>query len=524
MAQAAMTAGRPFDTIDEDFWTFFRNSHVALYLAAPDGALIDINSAGVRLLGGETATEFLRARTNIFALRRRPEDRRAFAAMLEKSAPGSFIRSHVITRARREIAVEECASRTSATRIIGAMSRPQILSGAEVSERDVMERDLARAKLEVERANRFKSEFLANLSHELRTPLNGIIGGADIISARESDETSKQFAAVIRQSGEQLLALIDNILELSKIESGHLAAQFEVLDLADFVADIERSVRPLVEAKGLRFVVKTAPDAPEFLDTDGAKLRRILDNLLHNALKFTHAGGVAFGVDVSYAEDGSGALYCVVRDTGCGIAQIDIDRMFTPFEQLNGASSRRYAGVGVGLTLSTRLADLIGGRLSVSSVEGEGSIFTLRLPLAARAEEPAAAQNAETAIVSAPSGDILVVDDVPMNVMVAGELLKRLGFSAITASTGADAVERLRAGGVRAVLMDVSMPDMDGVAATAAIRALGGAAGATPIIAVTANVFDGDRERYLEAGMNGYVSKPVTARALKAELDRILGA
>jgi signal transduction histidine kinase/CheY-like chemotaxis protein len=524
MGRAALTAGRPLNTLDEDFWTFFRNSHVALYLAAPDGALIDLNDACAQLLGADDARQAQRVRTNIFDWRKRAEDRRAFAAMLEKNAPGSFIRTQIVSRSGRDIAVEECASRTSATRIIGALSRPHA-SEHSAAERDAMERDLARAKLEVERANRFKSEFLANLSHELRTPLNGVIGGADIIAGRAEDEAVKEFAAVIRHSGEQLLGVIDNLLDLSKIESGQLAAHFEPVDLGAFVANIERAFRPQAEAKGLAFIVKVAPQAPGLLDTDATKLRRIVDNLLGNALKFTDKGGVAFSVDVSRSESGAGVIQFVVRDTGRGIADDDIDRMFTPFEQLDGSTTRRYGGVGVGLTLATRLADLIGGMLSVASAEGEGSTFALRLPLSEFATiSDTEARVASSAPAPAVGGEILVVDDVPMNIMVAGELLKRLGYSTATAATGADAVERLRQGGVRAVLMDVSMPDMDGVAATCAIRALGGAPGATPIIAVTANVFDGDKERYLEAGMNGYVSKPVTARALKAELERVFGA
>lgn len=519
-AAATVTAGRPHDAIDQDFWAFFRQSHVALYLAAPDGTVIDVNAAAARLLGAADVDALLRGRQNVFEWRRSAEDRRAFAGLLERNEAGQSIRTRLVTRGGDEILVDECACRTSATRIIGAISRAEV---GGLSDRESMARDLERAKIEAERASRFRSEFLANLSHEFRTPLNGIIGGADVILSNGRDDSVRQFAEVIRDSGERLLRLLNDILDLSKVESGHLAVNFSSVDLTELIKSLDAEYAPRASEKGLRFEARTAANAPLLVETDGTRVRQILSKLIENALKFTASGG--FGVAVGVEGAAPGVLVFAVRDTGCGIPEEALDRIFMPFEQLDSATARRFGGAGLGLTLAVRLADLIGGSVTVASREGEGSTFTLRLPLT---ENSAAVSPSKRIGLPAPepafSGAILVVDDVPMNVMVASELLKPMGLRAVPAGAGAEAVARMMQGDFRAVLMDVSMPDMDGVAATAAIRALGGAAAATPIIAVTANVFPGDRERYLEAGMDGYVAKPVTADALRAELARVFGA
>lgn len=519
MAHAvAMTAGRPQDAIDPEFWTFFRQSHVALYLAAPDGALMEVNEAAARLLGARSPGDALRQPVNVFDWRRTPAERRAFAMLLERSEAGESIRTRITGLAGQEIVVDECACRTSATRIIGAIIRVEAGAEADLA-RAAMARDLERLKIEAERATRFKSAFLANLSHELRTPLNGIIGGADIILAREVDATAREFAGVIRKSGEQLLALLNDVLDLSKLESGQMAAHFEPVDLTETLEALDRRIRPLAAAKNLSLEIRRAVDAPMMIESDGARLQQILYGLLHNAVKFTERGGVA--LDISVQGAAPGVLVFAVQDTGCGIDEAELDRVFIPYEQVDSATARRHGGAGLGLTLGMKLADLIGGSLSVASRAGVGSTFTLRLPLAERAVFASPRGVANDVEAPARDGSVLVVDDVPMNVMIATELLKQLGCSAVGAGGGREAIERLRRESFRAVLMDVSMPDLDGVAATTEIRALGGAAAKTPIIAVTANVFPGDRERYLEAGMDGYISKPVTADALRAELARL---
>lgn len=520
---ASIVAGQPADTVDQEFWAFFQGSSVALYLAGPDGALMDLNPAAAKLLGDPDRSAHLKTRPNIFDWRKRPEDRRAFARLLEKNEAGCSITTTIETISGAEIAVEECAFRTGASRIIGSLlAKPG--DGAGVDDVSAMARDLERAKLEVERANRLKSEFLANLSHELRTPLNGIIGGADIILSRGVDATTAEFAAVIRQSGEQLLSLLNDVLDLSKIEAGHMAAHFELVDLDELLAGIKSLFAPIAAGKGLMLRVANSPDAPALVETDGQMLRRILGYFLHNAVKFTEKGQIDLSISV-YGEQPK-IMALSVRDTGCGMSEDALDRIFMPFEQVESGSDRRSSGAGIGLTLAVKLAALIGGAVSVSSKVGAGSVFTLRLPLI---ELDSVAMEVDAEVIGDWRADVprqldvLVVDDVPTNVMIAAELIKQMGYRPAQACNGLEALERFKQSKYHAVLMDVSMPEMDGVAATAAIRALGGEAARTPIIAVTANVFPGDRERYLQAGMNGYVAKPLTAKALREEFERVMG-
>lgn len=549
MAQTAAHAS--FDdaiaTNGDDF-DVFANSDFGVVAAAPNGVIIKANAVAARLVGAHSAAELIACRMNIFDWRTEFSDRRAFARLLESNDPEQILTSSIRTIAGGRIEIDACACRTTGSRVV-CVFQP---TPADADRRATLTAELARIKVELERKNMVRAEFLANLSHELRTPLNGVIGGADIILSRETDPVSRQFADVIRHSGVRLLDLLNELLELSRVETGHLAAIIDSVRIDDIAHELESHHRPTAERKGLEFRFIQSPDLPIAIETDGKQLRHILSILVDNAVKFTDQGTIV--IDARIEGDGDQRMIAfTICDTGCGISDEHIDRIFLPFEQIDSSTTRKFGGAGVGLTLATRLAHLIGANLSAVSVFGRGSAFVLRLPLNDSIQTPcenaddgraqrsatiepsgsstaasgpefgAASSPGDAMVTSADNLDVLVADDIEMNAMVVSALLKRLGLRPTVAHNGAQALERIREKPFRAVLMDVSMPEMDGVSATVAIRGLTGDRARTPIIALTANTIDGDRERYIEAGMNGYLSKPVTFSALKAALERAAG-
>ncbi|HEV7476972.1 MAG TPA: ATP-binding protein, partial [Burkholderiales bacterium] len=414
-------------------------------------------------------------------------------------------------------------------------------------------------------SSRYKSEFLANMSHELRTPLNSLLILARLLSDNVGGNlTHKQveFARTIHSSGAELLALINDILDLAKIESGTVTlniAQEPFSDLRDYV---ERTFRQMAADKGLAFAVEIADALPESLGTDGKRLQQILANLLSNAFKFTSEGGVTLRLEPAESgwtpghpvlgggEDGGVVAFSVI-DTGIGIPAAKQRLIFEAFQQADGTTSREYGGTGLGLSISRELARLLGGEIRVSSQPDEGSTFTLYLPLdyrpemldtvapatprlaaAERPSEPrevwpeAAPAEARPPQAQADGGiagrKVLVVDDDIRNVFALASALEMHGLNVVHADSGKEGIEILkRSQDIDLVLMDVMMPGMDGFDTMRLIRQLDGY-GSLPIIAVTAKAMLGDREKCIDAGATDYVAKPVNIDSLLGMLERSL--
>lgn len=369
------------------------------------------------------------------------------------------------------------------------------------------------AALDAEAGSRAKSAFLATMSHEIRTPLNGILGMADLLADDRLDAGQRQKVGVIRSAGDLLLDVINDILDFSKLESGAVEFNVSSFRLDELVGVVAEMMRPRAQAKGLLFEV----DCPSVnVTTDPARLRQILVNLVGNAIKFTEAGKVQLSTNIGEAPGGASCLQICITDTGIGMSEETIGKLFREFEQGDPSINRRFGGTGLGLAICKRLIDTMGGIIEVSSRPGEGSTFKLKLPCQVAAAGPAA--RTERAH-QQRSGHVLVVEDNQVNRQVAEGLLQKLGMQVSLAENGAQAIEMVHAQHFDLIFMDMQMPVMDGLSATRALRAEGCA---IPIAGLTANAFASDRADCLAAGMDDFVSKPVTRAKLEETIARLL--
>jgi signal transduction histidine kinase/CheY-like chemotaxis protein len=374
--------------------------------------------------------------------------------------------------------------------------------------------ELSDAKRTAERAAQVKGDFLAAMSHEIRTPLNGIIGTASLMANSPDPGSWNEGLNTIRGAGEGLLCIIDDILDMTKIEAGRLEIESIRFDLSALLAGLIAIVGPQARPKGLDLRTQFDPQVPRWVSGDANRLRQVLLNLLGNAVKFTHAGSVSL-----HAYPGTAGIVCfAISDTGIGIPADVIPKLFLPFSQADMSTTRKYGGTGLGLAISGRLVNLMGGTIELSSESGVGSRFIVSVPLSA-----AAAPGPETKSSSelpAFSGYVLVVDDNPSNRLIATRMLERLGFATATAEDGNEAVRAASNKQFDAVLMDCLMPELDGFGATRSIRANETGGHRTPIIALTASAFDSDRRRCFDAGMDDFLAKPIRLEDLAACLSR----
>jgi signal transduction histidine kinase len=388
-------------------------------------------------------------------------------------------------------------------------------------------RELSAARDEALEASRLKSQFLANMSHEIRTPMNGVLGAANLLATTDLTPEQRQYVDILSTSGRALLAIINDILDFSKIEAGHVELERVPFSLLDLFTGVATMFEPQAADKGLQLSLDISADVPDSVVGDGGRLRQVLTNLVGNAVKFTDSGSVRVSLAVLEKSSDAVSLRCEVTDTGIGIAEKDVARLFNDFTQADASMTRRFGGTGLGLAISDRLVRLMGGAIGCTPGP-DGSTFwfdlTLSMPPAQPGTAAASTAGAERApAASASTGPtVLVVEDNEINAVILSRMLAIVGYRSESVRSGADALAAVsaRQGEFAAVLMDCQMPVMDGFTTTRKLREAEPDATRIPIIAITATATTEDQSRCLAAGMDDYLPKPIIMERLVEVLAR----
>jgi len=500
---------------DRLFRALVENSSDGVFLINRAGTLIYASPSTIRILGYRGD----QLESQRFLDHVHPEDyqavRECYLTTLRhpgKPVPGAFRFSHARGGWRY---LEVLAMNRFHDPVVGAV----VVNYRDVTYRKKADAELKAAKDAAEAASRAKSQFLANMSHEIRTPINGILGMTQLAIDAASPAERREYLELVRTSGEALLALVNNVLDLSKIEAGRLELERIPFEVEPLVQHTVTSMAWQAREKSISLIARVDPAVPQVLVGDPGRVRQVLVNLLANALKFTDRGHISIEVTAEAAAGTDVAVHFAVEDTGIGIPADKQQLIFDSFTQADGSTTRKYGGSGLGLAICVRMVELMDGHIWVESTPGKGSTFHFTAVFGATP----AADAGEAAVASGPVRvrplRVLLAEDNPVNRLLAVKLLQKGGHEVVTASDGREALAELAHATFDVVLMDVQMPELGGFETTAAIRAQEKGTGRRQfIVAMTAHAMASDRERCLEAGMDAYVSKPISQRSLTAAL------
>ncbi len=515
----------------------FDEAPIAYHEIDCHGVVRRVNRAECRLLGLSPCEMLGRPVWEFVSEEEREKSRQAVMRKLAGEQPLTpFLRVYQCRDGRRVLAeIHENLIRNHRGRIVGIRSAMLDVTEREEARRKMelqaleLERtnhELAEALAAARRATELKNQFLANVSHEIRTPLHAILGMAELLAATPLDAQQQEYLRALRQSGQVLLELINDLLDISTIEAGRLRLERAPFDPGELLRSVADLVHPRAKAKGLELTCTVDPQLNLRVLGDAGRVRQILLNLADNAVKFTERGWIRLSAACTGESQKSVRLRFAVQDTGIGIAPEHQTHLFQSFVQGDGSSRRRYGGTGLGLAISKRLVELMRGRIGLESRVGEGSTFWFELELE-KAALPQPLPTASPVLTESPRDKpyrILLAEDNPINQKIALKMLQQAGFLAEAVTNGLEAVEAISRRPYDLVLMDIQMPGMDGYEATARIRRLEGDRRHTPIVALTANAMEGDRERCLAAGMDDYLPKPVRRQDLYDTIRRWLFA
>jgi PAS domain S-box-containing protein len=507
----------------ERFQSIVQNAVEGIFQSSPDGRFLLVNPALARMYGYDSPEQLQDSVHDISrSIYVDPAVRRDFQRQMERDGEVHGLEYQV--RRRDGSVIWICEHSRAVRNEHGSVLYYEGFI-QDITRRKLAEEALRSAKEAAEAASRAKSQFLAVMSHEIRTPMNGVIGMTSLLLGSDLDGEQRELAETIRRSGDALLAIIDDILDFSKIESGRLELECEPFNLRECIASAREMLAPRAAEKGLALRWDCEGGIPTHVRGDVTRLRQILVNLLSNAVKFTERGEVRLSLGAETASAGAVTLRFSVRDTGIGIAPEALDRLFQSFTQADASTTRRYGGTGLGLAISKRLAERMGGTMSVTSTPGVGSTFQFTVqvePVSDVARDRtvnAPAPPSPAAPIEAQPERVLLAEDNSVNQKVARQMLERLGYRAHLVANGHEVLAAAAQTDFDVILMDVDMPDLDGLEATRRLRAM--PRGDLPwIIALTANALPGDREACLTAGMNDYLAKPMKLPELAAALRR----